>query len=154
MSTHHSTIEKLNMLGAALITATAAHGLLCLASLPGLSNAPAAGFLAAALKFAGITWSVAGVTAAGYAAWLGYSIINGRSLLRSQKAAQLTLILPLIGLTGGVTAFALLPIGGLAFYLFRSSAWQAAFADTAVLQAAMEPVEFGYAETERQDLAA
>ena len=154
MSTHHSTIEKLNMLGAALITATAAHGLLCLASLPGVINAPAAGFVAIALKCAGIIWSVAGVAAAGYAAWLGYSIINGRSLLRSQKAARLTLLLPLVGLTGGVTAFALLPIGALALYLFRSAEWQAAFADSAVLEAAMEPIEFEYAETERQDLAA
>lgn len=154
MSTHHSTIEKLNMLAAGLITAISAHGLLCLASMPGQISAPAAGFVAVVLKAAAVAWTIAGVAAAGYAGWLASSIINGRSLARSQKAALVTLILPLIGVTGGITAFALLPIGGLAYYLFRAPEWQAAFADTAVLEAAAEPVDFGYMDTEREDLAA
>ena len=154
MSTHHSTIEKLNLLGAALITAAAAHGLLCLASLPGLIAAPAAGFAAVSLKTAGIIWTLAGVATAGFAGWLASSILNGRSLVRSRKAALITLILPFIGLSGGVTAFALLPIGGLAWYLFRLPEWQAAFADSAVLEAATEPIDFAYEETEREDIAA
>ena len=154
MSTHHSTIEKLNLLGAALITATAAHGLLCLASLPGLIAAPAAGFAAVSLKTAGIAWTLAGVAGAGYAGWLASSIFHGRSLTRSRKAAVTGLLLPLLGVTGGITAFALLPISALAWHLFRLPEWQAFFADSAALEAAAEPVDFGYAEEERQDLAA
>ena len=154
MSTHHSTIEKLNLLGAAMITATTAHGLLCLAATPGLLATPTAGFLATALKIAGILWNLAGIAAAGYAAFHCYSIFNGRSLAKSQKAAIATLVLPLIGLTGGVTAFALLPIGAAAFFLFRAPAWQAAFADYAVLEAAAEPLQMEYMDLEQQDLAA
>lgn len=154
MSTSHSAHEKLNLLGAALITAIAAHGLLCLATLPGLLAAPTAGFLAGALKAAGILWTLVGIAAAGYAAFQGYSIFNGRSLVKARKAAIAALLLPLIGLTGGVTAFALLPIGGAAFFLFRSPAWQAAFADAAALEAAAEPIQMEYEEVEQHDLAA
>lgn len=154
MSTHHPTIEKLNMLGAALITATTAHGLLCLASLPGLVNAPAAGFAAVALKAVSIAWSFAGIATAGYAAYLASSIFQGRSLARSRKAAILTLILPAVGLAGGITAFALLPIGGIAYFLFRLPTWQYSFADAAVIEAAAEPIQFDYAEEQREDIAA
>jgi hypothetical protein len=154
MSTQHPTTEKLNLLGAAMMTATAAHGLFCLATLPGLLNAPTAGFIAMALKLAGVTWTVAGVAAACYVAFQSMAIFNGRSLARARNAAVATLILPLIGLTGGVTAFALLPIGALAYFLFRSADWQSAFADHAVLEAAAEPIELSYLHDEREDLAA
>jgi hypothetical protein len=154
MSTHHPTTEKLNLLGAAMITATAAHGLFCLATLPGLINTPTLGFIATAVKLAGVTWSLAGIAAAGYAAFQSAAVLNGRSLAAARKAAVATLILPLIGLTGGVTAFALLPIGAVAFFLFRSADWQSAFADHAVLEAAAEPIELNYLHEERQDLAA
>lgn len=141
------------MIGAALMTATGAHALLCLATMPSLLNSPATGFVAIALKTAGIIWNLAGMGAGIYAALQSFAIINARSLAKAQKAAIAALVLPLIGLTGGVTAFALLPIGAVAFFLFKSADWQMAFADFAVLEAAAEPIHMEFDE-QQQDLAA
>ena len=120
--------DKLDMLGAALMTASAGHGLLCIATLPGLIEAPHTGVLGGALKVLGILWTTAGAVAAEYVALRAFSIFKGRDYEKARKAALGALVLPFIGLTGGVTAFALLPIGGAAWWLLRQAEWRAAFA--------------------------
>ena len=120
--------EKLDMLGAALMTASVGHGLLCLATLPGLIEAPYSGVLGGAVKVLGIVWTIAGVVAAGYVAVQALSIFKGKNYEKAYRAAIGTLALPFIGLTGGVTAFALVPFGAAAWWLLRQPSWQAGFA--------------------------
>lgn len=120
--------DKLDMLGAALMTASAGHGLLCLATLPGLTEAPHDGILGGALKVLGILWTAAGAVAAGYVAIQAFSVMKGRDYEKARIAAYGALVLPFIGLVGGVTAFALIPIGVTAWWFLRDPAWKAAFA--------------------------
>lgn len=119
------------MLGAALITGSAAHGLLCLAALPGLMQAPYAGFIGGAGKILGILWTIAGVLGGGFVALQSLSVFKGKDYAKARVAAIGTLVLPIVGLTGGVTAFALVPIGAAAWWLLRQPAWQAGFAQFA-----------------------
>ena len=109
------------------MTASAGHGLLCVATLPGLIGAPTNGVLGGALKVLGIVWTIAGAGAAGYVALQALSIFKGKDYNNAQLAALGALALPFVGLTGGVTAFALIPIGGAAWWLLRQPAWKAAF---------------------------
>jgi hypothetical protein len=124
-----STTEKLNMLGAALLTASAAHGLLCLATLPGLIEAPHAGLIGGAGKALGILWTIAGVVGGAFVALRSLSVFQGKDFAKARFAAIGTLVLPAVGLTGGVTAFALVPIGAAAWWLLRQPSWQAGFAN-------------------------
>ena len=156
MDTGNTSIgDKLDMLGAALMTASAGHGLLCIATLPGLIETPHTGILGGALKVLGILWTTAGAVAAGYVTLRAYSIFKGRDYEKAQKAALGALVLPFIGLTGGVTAFALLPIGGAAWWLLRQPDWKAAFAHD-VLEAPSEaplPEHETFAEETREEEA-
>lgn len=135
------------MLGAALITASAAHGLLCLATLPGLIDAPSEGFIGGAVKVLGTLWTIAGVLAGGYVALQTLSVFNGKDYAKARLAAIGTLGLPVVGLVGGVTAFALVPIGAAAWWLLRQPSWQAGFAEFQ-WSSAVENVPQGEVEAE------
>ncbi len=119
------------MLGAALITASVGHGLLCLATLPGLTDAPHEGFIGGAGKVLGILWTIAGALAAAYVAMQTLSFFGGKDYAKAKTASLGTLLLPLVGLTGGITAFALVPIGAAGWWLLRKPSWQAGFAEFA-----------------------
>jgi hypothetical protein len=131
MPTGYSTAENLKLLGAAIITGSTAHALLCLATLPGLVGAPYTGFIGGGAKVAGIVWTVAGVLAGIFVALQALAIFRRRDLDQARMAAVGVLVLPSLGLVGGISAFALVPLGVGAYWLLRQPAWYGQFLDFA-----------------------
>ena len=73
---------------------------------------------------------IAGVLGGGFVALQSLSVFKGKDYGKARMAAIGTLVLPIVGLTGGITAFALVPIGAAAWWLLRQPAWQAGFASS------------------------
>jgi hypothetical protein len=123
-------ITKINAVAAALLLAAGAHTFLCLCATPALL-APATngtlGIIFAAMK---LSWTSVGAIAGAYVFYNAAHMIRARSFQKARIAAVGALALPLFGVLGPITAFALLPAGTLAFVLLRQPDWKAAFADT------------------------
>ena len=113
--------DHLNWLGAGLLTAVGAHGLLCAAALPGLIALPHEGGVAVLTKAALVIWTFVGIPAAAYVGMKIAGIFNGRSYADARLGVFGTMLLPLAGQPGAVTAFALIPAGILALLLLRQA---------------------------------
>jgi hypothetical protein len=122
--------EKLNYIAAAIISAAGIHVMLSALALPGIFALPAAGMAEIAMKAAKIAWTLAGVAGGAFVAFQALSIIQGRSFRKGRLAAMGALALPLLGVSGPITAWPLLPVGIIALALLHSPGWKEAFADS------------------------
>ncbi len=132
-NTNAQQLERINLLAAGLLTAAGAHLLLNLLGIPKLlsSSTPGAlGILFTALK---VCWTFAGIVGAGYVIYNGSYFLNARSIARSRIAARGAMVLPLLGLTGFITVFALVPLGAFTFWLLKQPTWMAPFDDVDVV---------------------
>jgi hypothetical protein len=123
-------ITKINAVAAALLLAAGAHTFLCLYATPALltpSTNGTLGIIFAALK---LSWTSVGAIAGAYVFYNAAHMIRARSFQKARVAAIGALALPLFGVLGPITAFALVPAGLAAFLLLRHPDWKAAFADT------------------------
>ncbi len=140
MNTHATPqqIEKLNYLGTGLLAATGAHVVLIALSVSGMLAASSSGFLGILLTALKVTWTAAGFFGAAFVAYNTFFMLNARDYQKARIAAIGALVLPFFGASGIITAFALIPLGGIAFYLFRQPEWKAVFG---VEEAVPAPVE-------------
>ncbi len=145
-------IENLNYAAAGLMTAAGTHLLLCVATLPGLMSAPAAGYGEIAFKSAKVLWTLAGIGGAGFVGCHAAFLLGARSYQKARLAAFGALLLPLIATNGIVTAFALVPAAVVALALLRQPAYRAAFPDgeIAEVEAVNETEAEGYAPTSEE----
>jgi hypothetical protein len=132
-------IEKLNYLATGLLAAAGAHIVLIVLSVSGMLAASSPGFLGILVTVLKVSWTAAGFFGAAYVAYNTFFMLNGRDYHKARIAAIGALVLPLFGASGVITAFALIPLGGIALYLFRQPAWKAVFGiEEAVLTPAGE----------------
>lgn len=124
-----SSVENLRYIAAGLMAAAGAHLLLCVATMPGLMAAPAAGFAGVAFKAAKILWTLAGIAGAAFVGGHAFSVLSARSHAKARVAALGAIVLPLMATNGVITAFALVPVGVLTLVLLRQPQFRAAFAD-------------------------
>lgn len=120
-------IEKINYLAAGLLTAAGAHMILSLLGIPGLLASSTPGFLGILLTALKVSWSAAGFLAGAYVAYNAFFMVNARDFQKARVAAIGALVLPLLGMTGIITAFALIPVGALTLVVLRQPEWKAAF---------------------------
>ncbi len=120
--------EVINLVAAGLLAAAAAHMGLSLLSMPRLLAASASDLVSIILTAIKISWCAVGFIGSAYVIYNAVSMLNAKCFNKARIAAIGALILPLLGVNGIITAFALLPIGALAVVLLRKAEWQAAFA--------------------------
>ena len=125
--------ERINLLAAGLITAVGGHLLLNLLGLPKLFTLPAPGFMAILVAALKVFWTLAGLGAGAYVIYNASFMVNARSYTKAKIAARGALVLPLFGLAGAITGFALVPVGALAMLLLRQPHWMAAFDDVEIV---------------------
>jgi len=138
MSTNNGT-EKLNLLATGLMTAQAVHILMNIGALPGIFAKDSEGLTGTLLTGAQAVWTIGGVVAGIFLAIQAAGFFNGASCRHARVAAAGSLALPLLGTAGAVTAFALIPLGLVAWFLLRQPEWQMLFRDGPALQAYETP---------------
>jgi len=119
--------DNINCIAAALIACAGIHVLLCLLAFPDVLGAEASGFLRLLGKALSIGWYAAGVGGGVALIVCACFLINRRDYPKARMAGYGALLLPLLGGTGVITAWALLPLGMLLVFLLRTEAWREAF---------------------------
>jgi len=127
MNTTQRQKEVINLVAAGLLAAAAAHMGLSLLSIPHLLASSSSDLLGIVLTTLKISWSAAGFVGGAYVLYNAISMVNAKCFNKARVAAIGALILPLLGVNGIITAFALLPVGAIAVVLLRSEHWKAAF---------------------------
>jgi len=123
-----SRLERLNYLAIGLIAAAGVHSLLCLAGVPAALHVPQDGGLAI-LRVLKAFWNVLGVAGGLATAGLAFFMLNARSYHWAQRVPLAAAVLPIFGTVGLATAFALIPLAGLAYMHLRDPRWCSAFMD-------------------------
>jgi hypothetical protein len=126
-TTTSQLVDKINFLAVGLITAAGIHMALNLFSVSSVLASAHAGLLGIIFTALKLSWTVAGFLAGGYVAYNTWFMFHARDFTKARTAAIGALVLPLVGITGLITGFALIPLGAAILLLFRLPNWQAAF---------------------------
>jgi hypothetical protein len=89
------------------------------------------------MKVAMAVWAFASIPAVGFVIMKTTGFFNGRDYAAAKLGALGTVFLPIVGVSGAVTAFALIPAGLIASFLLRQPSWRSVFAE---YSAAGEPL--------------
>lgn len=119
--------DNVNCLAAALIAAAGFHVLFCLLSFPEVLAVDRSGILGLFIKALYIGWYGTGVVGGVAVILCACYLINLRDFQKARVAGYGALLLPVLGGTGAVTAWALLPLGISLVLLLRTQTWRAAF---------------------------
>jgi hypothetical protein len=120
-------VDKINFLAVGLLTAAGIHMALNLLSVSAVLASAHAGPLGITFTALKLSWTVAGFLAGAYVGYNAIFMVNARDFTKARMAAIGALILPLVGVTGLITGFALIPLGAAILLLFRLPEWKAAF---------------------------
>jgi hypothetical protein len=143
-------VDKINILAVGLMTAAGIHMALNILSVSAVLASAHAGLLGIAFTALKLSWTVAGFLAGGYVAYNAWFMMGARDFAKARTAAIGSIALPLVGITGLITGFLLVPLGAAAVLLFRLPEWQAAFGIDVPVQHTNEvPAEY-QAEPEYQ----
>jgi len=119
--------DNVNCLAAALIAAAGFHVLFCLLAFPELVATESSGTIGLLIKTLRIAWYATGVAGGVALIVCACYLINLSDFKKARIAGYGALLLPLLGGTGAVTAWALVPLGIFLILLLRTEAWRAAF---------------------------
>jgi hypothetical protein len=120
-------VDKINFLAVGLMTASGVHMALNLLSISAVLASAHAGLLGITLTALKLSWTVAGFLAGAYVAYNAIFMLHARDFAKTRIAAIGAILLPLVGVTGLITGFALVPLGAAVLLLLRLPEWKAAF---------------------------